>query len=33
VDNRLAYVLAIAAGTLAVALLANAIRKWRGAKI
>ena len=33
VDNRLAYVAAIIAGTLLVALLANAIRKWRGAKI
>jgi len=32
VDNRLMYILAIIAGTLLVALLANAIRKWCGAK-
>jgi len=32
VDNRLLYILAIIAGTLLVALLANVIRKWRGAR-
>jgi fructose-specific phosphotransferase system IIC component len=32
VDNRPAYVAAIACGTLLAALLANAIRKWRGAR-
>jgi fructose-specific phosphotransferase system IIC component len=31
VDNRLAYVAAIAAGALLVAMLANALRRWRGA--
>jgi len=32
VDNRLVYIVSIIAGTLAVALLANAIRKWRVTK-
>jgi fructose-specific phosphotransferase system IIC component len=32
VDNRMIYILAIAAGTLLVALLANAWRKWAGTK-
>jgi fructose-specific phosphotransferase system IIC component len=33
VDNRLAYVLAILAGALAVALLANLLRRWTGARV
>jgi fructose PTS system EIIBC or EIIC component len=32
VDNRLAYILAIAAGSFFVALLINALKKWTGAK-
>jgi PTS system fructose-specific IIC component len=32
VDNRLAYVLAIVAGSLVVALLINALKKWTVAK-
>jgi len=33
VDNRLVYVLAIAAGALAVALLANSLRRWTGTRV
>lgn len=33
VDNRLVYVLAISAGSLLVALLANLLRKWTGARM
>jgi len=33
VDNRMVYILAIAAGALVVALLANSLRRWTGTRV